>query len=85
MQKNFVEITQDKEKEKMTTLQKEQMESLYNLYERKYWLCPNEYERALGAMKALREVAKIFGYRFESYGVETVNRITCSLYRLEEI
>ena len=69
----------------MTTLQKEQMECMYNLYERKYWLCPNEYERTLGAMKALRDVALIFGYRFESYDVETVSGKTCALYRLEEI
>ena len=69
----------------MSTLQKEQMESLYNLYERKYWLCKNEYERTLGAMKALREVAEIFGYRFESYGAETVSGKTVSVYRLEEI
>lgn len=68
----------------MTTLQKKQMECMYNHYERKYWLCPNDYERTLGAMKALRDMATIFGYRFESYGVETVNGKTCSLYRLEE-
>ena len=72
-------------KMRMATLQKEQMESLYNLYERKYWLCKNEYERTLGAMKALREVAELFGYKFESYDVETVNGKTCSLYRLVEI
>ena len=48
----------------MTTLQKKQMECMYNHYERKYWLCPNEHERTLGAMKALREVAEIFGYKF---------------------
>ena len=72
-------------KMRMATLQKEQMESFYNLYERKYWLCKNEYERTLGAMKALREVAELFGYRFESYDVETVNGKTCSLYRLVEI
>lgn len=72
-------------KMRMETLEKRQMECMYNHYERKYWLCPNEYERTLGAMQALREVALIFGYKFESYGVETVNGKTCSSYRLEEI
>ena len=66
----------------MTTLQKKQMECMYNHYERKYWLCPHEHERTLGAMKALRDVALIFGYRFKPYGVETVNGKTCLLYRL---
>lgn len=60
------------------------MECMYNHYERKYWLCPNDYERTLGAMKALRDVAIIFGYMFVSYDMETVNGKTCSLYRLEE-
>ena len=67
------------------SLQKEQMESLYNLNERTYWLCKDEREWTLGAMKALREVAEIFGYKFESKGVEIVNGLTCSVYRLEEI
>ena len=72
-------------KMRMATLQKEQMESLYNLNERTYWLCKDEREWTLGAMKALREVAEIFGYKFESKGVKIVNGLTCSVYRLEEI
>ena len=72
-------------KMRMAELQKEQMESLYNLNERTYWLCKDEREWTLGAMKALREVAEIFGYKFESKGVEIVNGLTCSVYRLEEI
>ena len=69
----------------ISTLQKEQMESLYNLYKRQYYLCENKRERALGGMEALRHIAKNFGYSFEAEGIETINEITCTVYKLEEI
>lgn len=69
----------------MSTLQKEQMEDLYNLYNRQYYLCESDRERALGGMAALKHVASIFGCRFESSSVETVSGKTVSVYRLEEI
>ena len=72
-------------KMRMATLQKEQMESLYNLNERTYWLCKDEREWTLGAMKALREVAEIFGYKFETKGVVSLFGIVYTEYKLVEI
>ena len=76
----------DKEKQKMTKRQIEELEYEFNYYSRRFALYEDERDENNASMKALQRAVKIFGYKFVKKGmVEMEYKMEYEEYELVEI